>query len=170
MLEKIGTEQISARDVFVLDLEVPEASPADLRPTSPRFVCLLAWDARHVPPTVIGSFARQLLDAGAVWVACWGPDCERVHDIIDEEFAVWPGRKSEGVVMTTWHADEPLAEAIAFTLLNLKPDDEYSEGCASLIGIAIGESRWAEEMRAAYRAPGAYLNRALEEDDRDDAV
>jgi hypothetical protein len=64
------------------------ASPADL----PRcldlpvgnFACLLAWDARGTTADEVSAFVEPLLRAGAFYFVCWGPDCKRVHDIIDE--------------------------------------------------------------------------------------
>jgi hypothetical protein len=44
---------------------------------------------------------------------CLGPDCERVHDIIDEVIVNRnPGETDEDVIMTTWHDDEALNEAL----------------------------------------------------------
>jgi hypothetical protein len=169
VLERIGTEPVSAREIFVVELAGPQWLVAPLRASSPRFVCLLAWDAQDVPTSAIADVARQLLDSGAVWISCWGPDCERVHDTVDDVFRTW-ARQSKGVVMTTWHADEQLAEVISFSLLGFFPDDEYAEGCRSLLGISIGQSAWAAEMRNAYRDPAGYLARALDADDHDNAV
>ena len=95
------------------------ASPGDLSLTTPRFVCFIAWDARSASADEISRVAVGLLRQGAVYVCTWGPDCERVHDIIDEEH-VCPNPSSDmsGVVMTTWHATESLAEAIRFALVD----------------------------------------------------
>ena len=58
--------------------------------------------------------------------AAWGPDCERVHDIIDEEdIGPNPPPTMDRVVMTTWHDDKSLAEAIWFVLHNSWPDESY---------------------------------------------
>jgi len=46
---------------------------------------MLAWDARAASVDEISRVARWLLNAGAVYVCVWGPHCERVHDILDEE-------------------------------------------------------------------------------------
>ncbi|MEM7353891.1 MAG: hypothetical protein AAF657_24030, partial [Acidobacteriota bacterium] len=125
---------------------------------SPRYVCLLAWDARDVPADAIACFARKLLDSGAVYVCTWGPDCERVHDIVDEEDVDLDlPEHLDGVVMTTWHSDKPLADAIFFALLCSAPDEVYSAGCDSTIGISIGSAAWAEEIRAAFENPQAFL-------------
>jgi hypothetical protein len=51
--------------------------------------------------------------------------------------------------MTTWHENESLAEAIQFVLVAAMPDESYADGCGSTLGIAIGSSLWAAEMRSA---------------------
>ena len=61
----------------------------------------------------ISDIANWALDQGAVYVCVWGPDCERVHDIIDEVIVNRnPGETDEDVIMTTWHDDEALNEAL----------------------------------------------------------
>src|SRR3954467_9205564 len=90
---------------------------------TPRFVCLLAWDARAATVEEISAIARRLLDAGAVYICSWGPGCECVHDIIDEEEVGDGSHTTNSAVMTTWHADEPLADALDFVLTHTIPDD-----------------------------------------------
>jgi hypothetical protein len=103
--------------VYVLELSDVSALPQPLRLNSPRFVCLVAWDAANATQGHLGTLAQQLLDAGAVWICCWGKDCERVHDTIDEVFAVRSDNPEVGgAVMTTWHDHENLAEVIEFSL------------------------------------------------------
>ena len=109
-IERLGTYDIMERDLFLLSLDSPEGCPANLALSSHRFACLLAWDASGVGVERIAALARKLLDAGAVYICAWGPDCERVHDIIDEEeIGPDPPATANRVVMTTWHSDEPLA-------------------------------------------------------------
>ncbi|MCB0346198.1 MAG: hypothetical protein KDD66_13860, partial [Bdellovibrionales bacterium] len=72
------------RELFVLPLSSHEELGPDLAVPPEHFVCLLAWDASAVTVDDISNLAVQLLKAGAAYFVCWGPDCERVHDIIDE--------------------------------------------------------------------------------------
>lgn len=87
------------------------------------FACLLAWDARGVSAETISSLVASLLCAGASYFVCWGPDCERVHDIIDE-LASDPdnvfGTPPDSSVTSTWHDSEtePLRDALWFFLAN----------------------------------------------------
>ncbi len=78
---------------------VHRGMPRVISVSTQRFVCLLAWDARAARVEEISETARQLLDAGAVYVCVWGPGGERVHDIIDEE-SVGPNPEESRVVTT----------------------------------------------------------------------
>jgi hypothetical protein len=79
------------------------------------WVLFLAMDARPMSTNEISDIANWALDQGAVYVCVWGPDCERVHDIIDEVLVDRnPDATDEDVIMTTWHDDEALNEALWF--------------------------------------------------------
>jgi hypothetical protein len=121
-------------------------------------VCLIAWDAQNASVEEISRIARGLLRQGAVYVCAWGPHCERVHDIVDEEH-VGPNPSSDvsRVVMTTWHANESLAEAIRFALVDAWPDEFYAADCGSTLGLAIGSSLWAAEIRRAFSRPRQFV-------------
>jgi hypothetical protein len=151
------------RELFVLELPALTDFPERLSLSGPRFACLLAWDARGVGVVDVSRFARKLLDSGAVYICCWGPDCERVHDIIDqEEIGPNPPPVADRVVMTTWHANQPLAEAIWY-VLHCYPDEAYATGYASTIGVAIGSREWADEIRSAFSDPRKFNARMLQE-------
>jgi hypothetical protein len=151
-LEKLGFDEVSERNLFTLYLETPANFPDLLTLSSQRFVCLLAWDSREVDENRIAEFAAKLLEAGAVYVCVWGPNCERVHDTIDKvHVGPNPSPTLDRVVMTTWHSREPLAEAIWFTLRSTNPDEGYAEGCDSTLGITIGNLGWHEEICSAFR-------------------
>jgi hypothetical protein len=160
LFEKIGREDVWGRDLFLLSVSRPEDMPRVISVSTPRFVCLLAWDARAAGVEEISAIARQLLDAGAVYICVWGPGCQRVRDIIDEEsVGSNPAATIDSVVMTTWHGDESLADTLHFVLTTTVPDDGYTEGCGSTLGIAIGSAQWAAEIRDAFSRAGDQLHR-----------
>lgn len=61
--------------------------------------------------------AEWLLKSGCLYVVAWGVECEDWHDTVDwtnlEEFD-FGDIPDDRFVMTTWHADEPLSEALWF--------------------------------------------------------
>jgi hypothetical protein len=81
-----------------------------------------------------------------------GPDCERVHDLIDEveEVREQANPDDESVIMTTWHNEETLSKAIWYVLYSSLPDDPYISDCKSTLAISIGSLEWASEIRAAF--------------------
>jgi hypothetical protein len=104
-------------------------------------------DATSAAAASLYQFAEQLLRTGCVYVCSWGPGCEYVHDIFDEtvvELEVDAGLQL-GTVMTTWHNDMPLTEAIDFFASWAKPDDELREGCNSAVAVAVAHLDWADE-------------------------
>jgi hypothetical protein len=161
--ERVCNEKFLERELFVLELETPDEFPDRISLSSPRFACLLALDAREVKFDNVGRFARKLLDSGAAYICVWGPDCERVHDIIDqEEIGPNPPPVVDRVVITTWHA-ESLAEATWNVLFCSCPDEPYAAGCDSTLGISIGSREWATEIRSAFSDPTEFSARMLKE-------
>ena len=86
-----------------------------------------------------------------------------MHDIVDEVSLV-PETASalERVVMTTWHTDEPLSEVIWFVLNCSSPDEGYEVGCNTTLGLSVGSSASAGEMRRAFSHPTAFTAQVLE--------
>lgn len=125
------------------------------------FACFIAWDARFASTQEICSLARYLLDAGCVYFCCWGPGCERVHDIIDEEYAGDGTSISNdaSTIMTTWHNDETLDEAVWFALNAAFPDDRFFENARALVGICIGNATWSSRIAEVFADPVAFSER-----------
>ena len=141
-----GSDKISRRKLFSLRLDSPVDLPTSLDVKSSHFVCVLAWDVTEVLSAVIGKFVDSLLDSGAVYICCWGPECERFHDIIDEELAAKNlNKENKPVIMTTWHDDEELTEVIEFGLTSTEPDEAFSSECNAFVAISVGSMYWAAQ-------------------------
>jgi hypothetical protein len=106
----------------------------------------------------------MLLDAGCVYFCCWGPGCERVHDIIDEEDSKdgLPVVDNESTIMTTWHDDESLEESVWFALNVASPDDRFFDDCKSVVAVCIGNAFWATETSKALERPRALVARVVD--------
>ncbi len=153
-MEQLGRGGLGERSLFVLDVSKPDDIPTTLAMADQYFVCLLAWDATGIGGSVVGEVAERLIKAGCAYAICWGPDCERVHDIFDEVDSL--SQPDGPVLMTTWHSDEPLVDAIWFTLFCTWPDDAFAAGCTSAVGISIGSTEWAGEMWTAFTNPSDF--------------
>lgn len=104
------------------------------------FALFVACDAAMLSAELIEEFASYCIERGLFWVSTWGADCERVHDTFDRVQDPQPG-----IVMSTWHDDEPLGDA-----LHLFWDAFPAEGKLggpARIGMSVGSHEWIEEMR-----------------------
>src|SRR5262249_45819582 len=81
--------------------------------------------------------------------ATWGPDCERLHDLIDAERPRnEPGE--DDVVMTTWHSDVDLDEAIWQSLYVAMPAGRYAVGYHALVAVVVDDPDAAAQIRRRY--------------------
>ena len=143
-----GRERINGDHLFTWQLSIanlkhfaPEGLP------SPHFACLLAVDATAIDDRTIDAFAERLLDHGMAYLCVWGPDCRRVHDLVDDVVVLRTIREGwEHTIMTTWHDDEPLEEAIWFLIHAAYPEEALLPTCETRIGIAVANDNWAEEL------------------------
>jgi|GEM_PF-6846840 len=121
-----------------------------LPPVSPHFALFTAFDASDTLTTDMLTLARSLLDHGLAYACCWGEDCERFHDAIDEERFVPDDEDEElhDVVMTTWHDGEPLEEALGFFGVLALPTPLYARNCRDYV-IACSPN-YSDIIRSAF--------------------
>ena len=114
-------------------------------PATP-FIAVVVSDAAGVSTSEIEWFARKLLSQGAVEVCTWGTDCERVHDIFDGVIA--ERRPGEPFVVTTWHANEPLTEALWYAVWAVLPDETFGDlDSFPVVFVVVGETSRVCEIR-----------------------
>lgn len=160
IVQRIGRDDLFERDLYALDLSgCDDLPPLDI---GTRFVCLLAWDARDATADQVAAVATWLLNAGVTYVCVWGPGCERVHDVIDEESAHRAAiLNKDAFVMTTWHVDEQLPEAIYYALACAVPDEAHIHDCHATIGISIGAVDWGQQIREAFTDARGFMQQHL---------
>ncbi len=102
--------------------------PASLQLPSRRFRLFIAADSRDTSVGAVSEFVKAALKQGAVYCCVWGPGCERFHDIIDEVVVedglherMFVGPTPSDVIMTTWHSEESLEEALDFFTTSAQP-------------------------------------------------
>lgn len=83
-IQKIGRDPLTERDLYFLSINGINEIPNDINLSSPNYVCLIAWDSQQSTVEDISSVAESLIKNGGSYFCTWGPDCERMHDIIDE--------------------------------------------------------------------------------------
>ena len=136
------------RKLFSLSIANLEAFPSKLELPSPHFVLLLACDARLIENSALASFAGSMIDQGVAYLCAWGPECERVHDIFDEVLVMREieDKRDSPHVMTTWHNDESLDEALWFMLYSAYPDDSLAETCGVDLAVSVANDDWASQI------------------------
>lgn len=145
---RVGYDFAGGRALYVL--EVAGTGAEGFRKPAPRFGCFLVADATRLTDQAIRGLARVLLDAGAAYFAAWGPNCERVHDLIDAECLCDEPDEHDDVVMTTWHADVALDEAIWESVYVAMPTGRYAQGCDALVAIVVDDPPAAAQIRRRY--------------------
>ena len=132
------------RELFSLSILNLESFPSELNLPSPHFVMLLACDARKVEDSVITDFADSMIDRGIAYLCGWGADCERVHDLFDLAFVMREIEDGQQYphIMTTWHNDESLDEALWFMLNSAYPDDALADTCGIDLAVSVANAEW----------------------------
>ncbi|HEX7028349.1 MAG TPA: hypothetical protein VF268_13995 [Gammaproteobacteria bacterium] len=160
-----GYDKTQERRLYSLELSSAEDVPDGLVFPSRHFACLIAWDARLASADSISAIIVPLLKAGASYFVCWGPDCEHVHDIIDEVVST----EGEGIgipdgtcIMISWHDSESLEEALLFCLMNTCPDPRYEDTTRTALAISVGEREWNNVICSALDDPVEFVRRINE--------
>lgn len=156
-MKRHGTNPSSDRPLYSENV-ADFAALAEISLPSAHTVVLLAADAREVPAEVIAGVAKRLLDLGLIYVCVWGPDCERVHDIFDEVHVGDGCTEPDFTLMSTWHEDESLDEAVWFFTQCAFPLDTEIE-TTSYVAISVERTDWAGVIDAALSDVPAFAHR-----------
>ena len=140
-------ENAPAKSLFFCPCEDFEGLATEVRSNSPHFGLFIAADASKVSNERVRAVANVLIGRGLAWLCTWGPDCEKVHDDFDSAAVLADPECKRGVIMTTWHDDEPLSEAIWFFVSAAFPDKSYEKTCLEWIVAGVGTDQWNENVR-----------------------
>jgi hypothetical protein len=122
--------------------------PTLIQPANTNFVLLLIMNGTQFDSPLIYSAAEKLLDNGMIYACVWGSECERVHDIIDQaRFKRHPEETNNNVIITTWHAQESIEEAVWFFLNCAWPATAYQNTCSDWVAAVIGNPEWESRVR-----------------------
>ena len=80
------------------------------------FALLTALNTTAVDDETFTRFAKRLIVAGCRHACTWSPGCVRVHDAFDAVNIDLDERVEEIFVLTTWHDDDSLDEAMWYSL------------------------------------------------------
>jgi hypothetical protein len=142
----VADDQTTRKRFHALRLASLDQWPATLTGVAPSFGLLLACDADPAAPGVIADAAGKALASGVGYVVAWGPGCEKVHDAFDETYVLMKLEQPDlPSVMTTWHTDDSLDEALWFfaDAAQLPTRDESTDWLA----VSVGCPAWANCIR-----------------------
>jgi hypothetical protein len=128
--------------------------PSSIYPPSRRFRLLVAADVTTLETDAISKFASAALNCGMVYFCAWGPDCERLHDLVDEVIVNdelgerrFTGPNANDVIFTTWHSKEGLSEALDFFITCAEPTEGFLADSSYRLVIVAGNSDWVATAR-----------------------
>jgi hypothetical protein len=128
--------------------------PVALHIPSTRFRLFVAADTTVSTSEALAKFAHATLKLGMVYFCAWGPGCERFHDIVDKVIELddlgerlFVGPTSNDVVMTTWHAEDTLDEALDYFLISACPTDGFAVGSNYWVAMCVNNPGWAAIVR-----------------------
>jgi hypothetical protein len=150
-MHSFGKNLLTEAEVFAVHAASLSQASAEISLTTKYLTVLIVCDSDQISVDEISNFAEVLLDEGAVYVCVWGKGCERFHDIIDEievereVFGKSCWNRNKGQLMTTWHDDDSLDEALWFLLSCAWPLDDELESCSTIV-ITIGNASWEKDI------------------------
>ena len=131
--------------------------PATFAAPTTRFRLFVAADVTDCSTELISKFVLAALKRGMVYFCGWGPDCERFHDIVDEEIVaddigerMFAAKNGHDTIMTTWHATHTLEEALDFFVHWTKPDGEFAQDSECWVAVCVNNSEWATSIRGFF--------------------
>jgi hypothetical protein len=166
-VERFGRHPITGRTMLLLEIDALEDWPEELVLKSPHFVLFLACDAQDVADEDLAAVAGKALEQGMVYLSAWGGDSERVHDVFEATDAEFhPDSTADDVVLSEWHEDEPLAEALRFAVAQASPAADHEKTCKVTLAVSVGNPDWAERIRKWLKHPDL-LEKAIEDDEEE---
>ena len=158
MLERLGENL--GKPLFALSRPEFRRPAETIELPTPHFLCLLAADFTAASNGEIMGLAQGLLDLGASYFVCWGPGCERAHDLIDDvTLLLDPPIPDDSVIMTTWHTGEPLEEALFFVLCSAWPHPAFEDSTGCTVAVSVGSTEIAAQIRSALAEPKDFIAR-----------
>ena len=163
----MNREIITFKDKDIYDRELillSVASLADIFPLPARkdshYQLFLAMDGHNEIVGDLGNIPKQLIEEGLAYLCSWGPDCSRVHDIFDEasvQIEIETG--NDRLIMTTWHEDDTLDEALWFLVYCAVPDEILFASCRTSYIVSVANPEWTLEITKALSDVNALSDR-----------
>lgn len=146
-------------------LELPSAASLShhIELPSKYFICFVVGNFSQDSDEVLSQVAHKLLLNGAVEFCTFGDDCERFHDLIDEQVRVMKleNDSDEKIILTTWHASGPFEDALWYFLHTTIPSEAYLAECNCWLLVSIGNHAFKTEIREAFQDQEKFMKKVL---------
>jgi hypothetical protein len=120
-------------------------------PSTAHFGLFLAMNSNDIDDDSVLQGARNLFSKGLASLCTWGPGCERLHDLFDDEAdQINLELSGDDVIMTTWHADEPLEDALWFFARTAFVTGKFAKTCKDWIIAPISNPGWEHLIRSKF--------------------
>jgi hypothetical protein len=136
-MDEVGVEQVHGRAISLFELSNWTWDSSGVPPHP--FTLLVAADASADDTQAVETFATAAITSGCRYVCTWGLGCDRVHDLFDKASI-----ETSQFVMSTWHDQEALYEALYYSLVLAVPEDSSAAEAAVVLAVA---GRWLPEVR-----------------------
>lgn len=153
---------MEAKDFSVLELAQLKW-PTALNQPRKRFRLFVAADVTGLSANALADFARSALRSGMVLFCAWGHGCEKFHDIVDEVIADdyagernFAGSTAKDTVMTTWHDDETIEEALHYFITLALPTEGLMPNSSYRMAICVGNSAWAAKAKQTLESASSF--------------
>jgi hypothetical protein len=136
-IEVLGAYSLTNRKLAYCEIEDYNSSIILSPDKSTYFNCFLYWNDSSVNKNDYG-FIKQLIKYGCIYFDIWGPDCEKQHDLVDEILEqIYPNSNEDDVILTSWHSDESLNDALWTFLCANYPANKYWNDCRFSLALSI---------------------------------
>lgn len=140
-MKRCDTNSNSLYPVYFSKVKNLQKLVQDTMPTK-YFSILVCADFKKIHTADISWVEEKLLEKGNLYFCAWGNDCERAHDIYDEIIAV---TDVQDLIMTTWHDDESIDDALWYVLYNAHLHDKKDDDCSTII-VSVDNPVWEENL------------------------
>jgi hypothetical protein len=149
-------ESLNLPEIELLSVASLQELAASLPRTTPWFTLLLVSDEPAADPETLARQLRPLVDSGLAYLCTWGQGCEELHDAVDAIVA--QKEQAEGplpyTLMSTWHSDEPLGEAVSYFCTLALPSEPEVFANFSRYAVAVGSPELTRRLRQALLRQG----------------
>jgi hypothetical protein len=146
---ELADEDFPEKVFYLCPADSIETLGDNTSPSTSNFGLFVAMNANGVADDSILLGAKKLLSKGLACLCTWGQDCERVHDLFDVAARHINSELSgDDVIMTTWHADASIEEALWFFVHTAFVTNKFANTCTDWIIAPISNPEWEQLIRS----------------------